>query len=180
MAMKLRRRFAQSEMALLSQAMEVAEERVSDYFHLSGTSWRRHPYEVRTRAQLMPPEVSSQALAQVLKLRRPPLGREYRGKDFFRICLQDHNLLGVVRREGATELLLPLLVYVLAHEMVHVVRFGRFQHLFEADEPERAREEALVHGLSREILRPVRLPHLERVLELYEAQTTLEPGRSWC
>lgn len=179
--MAKRRRFAQREMGLLSQAMEVAEERVSDYFHLSGVSWRRHPFELRTRAELMPPEVSPKALAQVLKLRRPPLGREYRGKDFFRICLQDHNLLDVVRRESKEELLLPLLIYVLAHELVHVVRFGRFQHLFEADdEVQRLREEAVVHGLSRDILRPVRLPHLGRVLELYEAQTTLGPRRSWC
>ncbi|MFH1033108.1 MAG: hypothetical protein V1806_01255 [Pseudomonadota bacterium] len=178
--MAKRRRFATSEMAMLGQAMEVAEERVSDFFHLSAGSWQRHPYQLRTRAELKPPEVSPRALAQVLKLRRPPLGSEYRGKDFFRICLQDHNLLGVVRREGAGELLLPLLVYVLAHELVHVVRFGRFQHLFEADEQERAREEAVVHGLSREILRPVRLPHLGRVLELYEAQTNLEHGQAWC
>ncbi|CAO0822205.1 DUF45 domain-containing protein [Desulfarculales bacterium] len=180
MTMAIRWRFANREKAILNQAMEVAEERVSDYFHLSGASWLRHPYQVHIRAQLMPVEVSSQALAQVLKLRRPPLGREYRGKDFFRICLQDHNLLGVVRREGTAELLLPLLVYVLAHELVHVVRFGCFQHLFEACEPERAREEAVVHGLSREILSPVRLPHLGWVLELYEAQTTLEYSQSWC
>jgi hypothetical protein len=167
-------------MAALSQAVEVAEERVSDYFHLSGASWGRYPYQVRTGAELRPREVSSQALAQVLKLRRPPLGGEWRAKDFYRICLQDHNLLGVVRREGAAELLLPLLVYVLAHELVHVVRFGRFQHLFEADEKQRAREETVVHGISREILRPVRLPHLGRVLELYEAQTSLEHGQAWC
>lgn len=175
-----RRRFAAGEMALVGQALEVAEERVSDYYHLSASSWRRYPYEVRTRAQLAPPEVSRQALAQVLRLRRPPLAREWRSKDFYRICLQDHNLLGAVRREGQGEILLPLLVYVMAHELVHVVRFGRFQHLFEANEQERDREEALVHGLSKEILKPVRLPHLDRVLELYDAQAALSGGRAWC
>lgn len=175
-----RRRFAAGEMALVGQALEVAEERVSDHFHLSASSWRRYPYEVRTRAELKPPEVSRQALAQVLRLRRPPLAREWRGKDFYRICLQDHNLLGAVRREGRDELLLPLLVYVMAHELVHVVRFGRFQHLFEASQAQREREEALVHGLSVEILRPVRLPHLDRVLELYNAQAAGHGGQAWC
>jgi hypothetical protein len=124
--------------------------------------------------------VSSQALAQVLRLRRPPQGSEYRGKDFYRICLQDQNLLGAARREGQDRLLFPLLVYVMAHELVHVVRFGRFQHLFEASPQEKAREEALVHSLSRDILRPVKLAHLDTVLELYEAQAASVDGQACC
>lgn len=178
--MALPKGFQSAEIALLGQAMEVAEERVSDHFQLSGDSWRRYPYEIRTLADLLPQEVDDRALAQVLKLRRPPLASQYRGKDFYRICLQDHNLLRMARRSGGGELFLPLLTYVMAHELVHVVRFYRFQHLFEATEKERAREEARVHALSAEILRPVRLPHMGRILELYEAQAAEQPGRAWC
>ncbi len=175
--MAAKRRFGSAEMAMLGQAMEVAEEKVSDFFHLSDGSWRRYPYELRTLAELLPAEVSREALAQVLKLRKPPAQGHYRSKDFFRICLQDHNLLGLVRREGAGELLLPVLTYVLAHELVHVVRFYRFQHLFEATPQERAVEEARVHDLATRILRPVRLPHLERVLNMTEEWAAARSGR---
>jgi len=178
--MASRRRFDASGLNMVCQALAVAEECVSDHFHLSDTSWRRYPYEVRTLAQLKPQEVSPVALAQVLRLRRPAGSDTLRPKDFFRICLQDHNLLSLVRREGASELLLPLLTYVTTHELVHVVRFYRFQRLFEADAGERRREEIQVHGITSQILHKVRLPHLDQVINLYQEHDDQIPvaGRS--
>ena len=178
--MAARQRFGTAEMAVLGQAMEVAEERVSEFFRLSDGAWRRYPYEIRTRAELLPSEVSREALALVLKLHRPPSEKHYRGKDFYRICLQDHNLLGLVRREGSGDLLLPVLVYVMAHELVHVVRFYRFQHLFEATPRERETEECKVHGLALELLRPVRLPSLPQVLKMYQELAAPDRGRFLC
>ncbi len=172
--------FGLKEMSLLGQAMEVAEERVSEFFRLSDTAWRRCPYEVRTLHELQPREVSPVALAQVFKMRRPPAGGRLRAKDFFRICLQDHNLLGLVRREGQGELLLPLLTYVMAHELVHVVRFSSFQHLFEASESEMAREEARVHAATAKALSRVKMAGLERVVGLYDLYGAAEPGPGWC
>jgi hypothetical protein len=178
--MPMKSGFALKDMAILGQAIEVAEERVSEFFRLSGACWRRYPYEVRTLKQLAPREISPVALAQVLKLRRPPGENDLRAKDFFRICLQDHNLLGLVRREKSGELLLPLLTYVMAHELVHVVRFCSFQHLFEADENEQAREEALVHAATAQILGPVKMAGLDRVVSLYDMYGAAESGRGWC
>ncbi len=175
-----RRRFGREEMAMVARSMELAEERVSEHFQLSDGSWFRYPYEFRTLAELMPQEVTPEALAQVLRLRRPPSQRQWRGKDFYRICLQDHNLLNLVQREGQPGLLPPLLSYVLVHELVHVVRFYRHDHLFEATPGQRAREEARVHAIASEILRPVRLPEMDRVLNLYEAQAGQPTGAGWC
>ncbi|MFH1059097.1 MAG: hypothetical protein V1797_10545 [Pseudomonadota bacterium] len=174
------RRFQAEEINLLARSMEVAEERVSEHFRLSDESWRRYPYEVRTLAELLPQEVSREALAQVLRLRRPAGAKQIRGKDFYRICLQDHNLLGLVRREGEDGLLLPLLTYVLVHELVHVMRFYRYEHLFEASADERRAEEARVHAIAGEILRPVRLPEMDRVLNLYAVHADSVAGASWC
>jgi hypothetical protein len=175
-----RRRFGEAELELVARSMEVAEELVSEYFRLSDGSWFRYPYEFRTLAELMPQEVTPVALAQVLRLRRPPDHRQWRGKDFYRICLQDHNLLSLVRREGEPGLLYPLLAYVLVHELVHVVRFYRHEHLFEATPAQRTREEARVHAIASEILHPVRLPELDRVLNLYAAQAGRPTGEGWC
>jgi hypothetical protein len=160
--------FGPSELSLVAQALEVAEESVSDYYQLSEAAWLRYPYDLKTRAQLRPQEVESEALAQVLRLSRPARGGRLRPRDLYRICLQDPNLLNLVRREGAEELMQPLLIYVLAHELVHVVRFCSFQHLFQADDGQREREEATVHGITAQCLARVRLPHLERVLDFYE------------
>ena len=42
----------------------MAEDSVSDYFRLSEGFWCRHPFEVRTLAELAPTEVTHEALAQ--------------------------------------------------------------------------------------------------------------------
>jgi len=168
--------FAPSQLALVAEALAVAEESVSDYYRLSTANWADYPYEMRTLAELSPREVVPRALAQVLRLRQPPRRGRLRGRDFFRICLQDHNLLGLIRREGVPELLPALLTYVLTHELVHVVRFYRFQHLFEAEPRERVREEGRVHATTAEILGKVRLPHLEEVINLYEAHGDYQWG----
>ncbi len=162
-----RRPFGQRELDLLGQALSVAEESVSDHYGLSEGDWRDYPYELRTLAQLVPGEVSRRALAQVLKLREPERPAWRGRRDFFRICLQDHNLREVIRRERADELLLPLMTYVTAHELVHVVRFYRFQHLFEAAPRERAPEEIRVHAITARALKRVHLPRLGEVLRLY-------------
>lgn len=166
--MKLKSKFSAQEMGEVAQAVHMAEESVSDFFRLSDASWSRYPYEVRTLADLHPREVSSQALAQVLRLRRPPVAGSVRGRDFFRVCLQDHNLRSLIRREEDRDLLLPLLTYVTAHELVHVVRFYRFMHLYEADARQRRAEETKVHAITSQVLRKVRLPRLDKVLNLYE------------
>ena len=176
MAKREERRFSAGKLALVSQAVEVAEDRVSNHFHLSENWWLRCPFEVRTRAELRSLEVAPHALAQVLRLRRPPRPGSLRGRDFYRICLQDANLLGAAQREGSGGYLLPLLIYVLTHELVHVVRFYRFQHLFEGFPGQRELEEATVHDLTARMLARVKVPHLDRVLEKYNRAE----GPAWC
>lgn len=161
--------FGPHEEAILSHAAVVAEESVSDFFQLTEGFWSGNPYELRTGKYLLPQEVSRNCLAQVLKMRRPPSGRRLRARDFYRICVQDHNLLSLAQRERSPKLLEPLLVYTLAHEMVHVVRFSKHMHLFEADLDQRRREETKVHALTAELLGRLRLPGLDRVIDLYHS-----------
>ncbi len=49
----------------------------------------------------------------------------------------------------------PMLLYIVTHELVHVIRFSQFLALFEAPEEEKAREEILVHRLTQKILQPL-------------------------
>ena len=163
-------RFGWNELNLFSEALCVAEESVSEYFNLSEGSWSGYPYEVRTLAQLSPIELSDDALAQILRLRQLSRPGRLREWDFYRICVQDHNLLGLLQREKAGELFLPLCIYVLAHELVHVVRFYRFQHLYEASGPQRKNEENRVHAITRRALADAKIKSLDTVINLYQQQ----------
>lgn len=161
--------FDPQELNLVDRALRVSEESVSDHYHLSDSKWLAYPYQVRTLADLEGNEVTGRALAQVLRFREPPRKGRLRSRDFFRICLQDHNLLGAVRREREPGLMQPLLTYVLTHELVHVVRFYQFQHLFEAFAHQREEEEAKVHAITARILGKTALPTMEKVLNLYRS-----------
>lgn len=114
------------------------------------------PYEVCTLRSLESTEVTDSALAQTLcyDLRRQVAGDVLEHVDFYRICLQDHRILEVVRSTAETKLA-PLLTYVLTHELIHVVRFGqRLQRVDLADEL-RPEEESKVERTTRRILRAV-------------------------
>ena len=171
--------FSDAELGILGEALKVAEDRVSDHYHLTQAGWSQYPYEVRTGAELLPLELSDNALAQVLRLRQPLRPGRLRPWDFYRICVQDHNLLDLMARERVGHLLLPLMTYVLTHELVHVVRFYKFLHLFDSDPSARAEEEAQVHRISAGILGQVKLPNLGQVLKLYETHGLYAAEPAW-
>jgi len=103
---------------------------------------------------------------------------KYRGKphnralpsasfDFYRVCLQDHNILKALQsREDLA--LFPLLVYIVTHELVHIVRFSQFLALFEASEEQKRQEEKRVHRLTQKILEPFKYLDMPPVLRYYE------------
>ncbi|KIX11924.1 hypothetical protein [Dethiosulfatarculus sandiegensis] len=160
--------FTEGHLNLVSDALFVAEESVCDFYRLSGSAWANYRFELRTLADLSPREVTDRALAQVVRLRQPAHQRRLRARDFYRICLQDHNLLNLVERQEAKGIFLPLLIYVLTHELVHVVRFYQFQHLFDAFEGQRETEEKRVHSLTSEMLGKLKMPKMDQVIDLYQ------------
>ena len=64
--------------------------------------------------------------------------------------------------------LLPLLVYVFTHELIHIVRFSNFLQRFEVSEKDRELEEKVVHATTHQVLKSLALPRLEYVLHSYE------------
>jgi hypothetical protein len=135
-------------------AARRAADLVSRFYVLAPREWERMPYEVRTRDELGPAEVREGVLAQVLYygVEQRVDGRVVAARDLYRICLQDREILGspVASAPGRVS---ALLLYVLTHELVHVVRFG--QRLQTIDMPSHLRpvEEASVDRTARLILR---------------------------
>jgi Zn-dependent peptidase ImmA (M78 family) len=61
----------------------------------------------------------------------------------------------------------PLLLYIAAHELVHVVRFERGEVNFDASEKQKSEEEETVHRITRNLLRPMTDPDLNLVLDCF-------------
>ena len=160
--------FHQGHKELLKDAVVIAEEMTSEYFKLSLSEWRRARYDILTLADLRQEEVSPHALALVAKYDGRPQDRLLKsaGFDFYRICLQDHNILKTL--ESGKLHLQPLLIYILIHELVHVVRFSRFLAFFDASCDQRRREEGLVHQVTRQILGRLNSLDFHPVIRHYE------------
>jgi hypothetical protein len=160
--------FHQYHKELLREAAAIAEEVTSDFFKMSGNHWRRARYDILTLEALHREEISSHALALVAKYDGRPQDRLLQSApfDFYRVCLQDHNILRTLKK--STDLrLFPLLLYIVTHELVHIVRFSRFLALFDAPDEKKQEEEGTVHRLTRKILAPLKVSDLTPVMQYY-------------
>jgi len=160
--------FGHEKLRIVSDALDVAEDVTGNFYKLSSDQWRRHPYDVKTLASLRRDEIFPHAFA-VLSRGRMAMGGvtgKPSQRDCYFICLQDDRILSAVRRDKEIGLF-PLLVYVLTHELVHVVRFSSFARRFEASGKTREDEESIVHSTTHDILRRCPIPTLDHVLESY-------------
>jgi hypothetical protein len=161
--------FLQHQKELLKEATVIAEEVTSDFFKLSVSHWRRARYDILTLEALQAEEISPHALALVAKYDGRHQDRLLQSAvfDFYRVCLQDHNILKTLKQ--CSELsLFPLLLYIVTHELVHIVRFSQFLALFETPEEQKHEEEGRVHRLTQKILAPLSVRDLPPVIQYYD------------
>ena len=169
------RPFEAQELRTVDDALYIAEDVTSNFFKFSPGQWKRHRYDVKTLPSLNQDEISKYAFALLNKGSRLVSGFESKTKirDFYFICLQDDHILNALGRDKNLSLL-PLLVYVLTHELVHIVRFCNFYQRFELAGRGRDREEAIVHSLTHDILNNLSLAQLDYVLESYRGHTVCD------
>ena len=170
--------FKPDQIQVVSQAVEIAEDVTANYFKISTTQWKHVRYDIRTLADLNEDEITESAFAQITRYGRKPdhTGAGVRHYDYFKICLQDHNIMAAVERDESLQLL-PLGIYVITHELVHVVRFCMYLQRFDADPMERQREEMRVHEITHEALGTLGLSHLAYVLHAYRNYQFMEQLR---
>ncbi len=159
--------FGRVQLGRLARMLQFARELTGDYFHLGGEEARGLPVEVRTLAELKEFEIhSSEVLASIARYGYSDsrFGRE---RDLYQINLQDHNILQSLKRPGEGLGFSPLVLYVLTHELIHVVRFIKFLAPFHQSETDRWQEEQQVHSITRGILSRVPLPDMDAVLQKY-------------
>lgn len=162
--------FDQGELSLVNEAVTIAEELTSNAFKMSFAEWRKRRYDVKTVADLSPEEIVEGAFAQIIRYvgRRADTSLGSSTYDFYKICLQDHNILAVLK--GFPDLgLFPFSLYIVCHELVHVIRFSKFLQSFEASAEQRLEEEARVHDKTHAILEKAAIKGMAPVLAFYKA-----------
>ena len=161
-------KFKDDELIVVNNAVAMAEELVSNYFKMSANQWLRPKFDIKTLADLSDNERVDGPFAQIIryegKLKGGVLGSS--AYDFYKICIQDHAILKILK-ERRELTLASFALYVVTHELVHIVRFSRFLQNFNASNTEKLAEERRVHAITHDILEPVKAHGLDTVLDFY-------------
>ncbi|MEK7373757.1 MAG: hypothetical protein AABZ85_01855 [Thermodesulfobacteriota bacterium] len=164
----MERYFNGTQISLAGKTFSQAEMMAGQYFRLSPSEWKGHRYDVKTLAFLEKHEVREGAFAHLCRyqFRKEHEGAE-EGFYFYRICLHDDRILDAVERAHSFIRLSSLLLYIAAHELVHVIRFEQGEGNFDAPEEEKLDEEQTVHRITRNLLKPGTDPDLNLVLDCF-------------
>ena len=166
--MQKRKTFSPVQIEIVNNAVAMAEELVSNFYKMSASQWLGPRYDVRTLAELINEEVIDGPFAQIIRYRgqRRNTSLGSATYDFYKICLQDHTIRSILEGTPAIELF-PFSLYIITHELIHIVRFSKFLQSFDASSEERMAEEKRVHRRTHDILHPVQIEGLLKVLEFY-------------
>ncbi len=157
-----RRYFLPEHMDILDRSAVIAEDITSDFFAFSSSHWARHPYEIKTLREAGSVEFPHRTYAHLLRY-DSAVSAKVSGSasyELYHICLHDHNILE--EAGGSESGLLPFMVYILSHELVHIARFSRHHCNLLAEE--KAREEEIVHSITHRMLDGVPVIGIDRVL----------------
>ena len=168
--------FTASDRVTIGKAASLAERLTVGYFDLAQDEWKRNPYGIFTRQDVGSSLYESDVFANVVRLKsnRPASGAQG-PKERYGVLLQDPNILLALLRSPHNDLW-TLGLFILTHELVHIVRFRRFNVDFFADVGGRDQEEKLVQGVTRKILSGV--TNTDHVLDLYDREVSLAQSLS--
>ena len=144
--------FTRSDLAILGKAASVAELLTQKYFDFGEDEWKRNPYAVFTRKYVTRNLVEDTAFASVIRYGGKPGQTKIEPNAYnYGIVLQDPVILLALLRSREQDLW-SMGLFVLTHELVHIVRFRAFGADFFACAHDRDKEERLVHGITRDML----------------------------
>lgn len=167
--------FQEDEIAVLRQSIQIGEELLSEHYKISTSQWKRYRYDIQSLKDLQEKEVTDTAFAQIYRYAQSPHER-LRGSepgDYFKICLQDHVIRRAVERDPSIHLF-PLSLYIVTHELIHVIRFAKFLQRFDSTAAEQEVEEGRVHALTYQLLAGCKIPGLSEVLAAFTDCRTME------
>ncbi len=160
--------FGKAQLRLLAKMLKLAREITGDHYKLSSDEAARLPVEIRTLADLQEFEIQSgEILAYIARYgyKDPRMGRS---QDLYQVNVQDHNILDRLLSDQEEIEFSPLMLYVLTHELIHVIRFVKFLTPFHQGDSDKLQEERRVHFVTHKLLSKVSMDGMDKVLEKYE------------
>ena len=174
--MKSYQYFSVDDIDVINNSVAMAEELVSNHYKLSATQLLQLNYDIKTLADLTENEIVNDHFAQIIRYAEKTKNNvlNVSGKDFYKICIQDHSIINAVKKY--TELdLYAFSVYIVCHELIHITRFQRFLQHFDAPLKEKLDEEIRVHIKTHEILSNVKIKNLDPVFDFYKRWRLASP-----
>lgn len=161
--------FTSKQIAQVNNAVAMSEELVSNAYKMSASEWLQRRYDVKTLVDLTTDEIVQGPFAQLIRYegQRKDSDLGSASYDFYKICLQDHTILSALSRDRSMRLF-PFTLYIVIHELIHIVRFSMFLQNFEASSEEMIVEESRVHQKTHDILLKVQIDGLSKVLIFFE------------
>lgn len=160
--------FTSGQLGIVTNAVAIAEELVSNHYKMSASEWLRPKYDVKTLVDLTPEEIVHGPFAQIVRYeaQRKDVSLGSSTYDYYKICLQDHAIHSALDESSQIQLL-PFSIYIVTHELIHIVRFSKFLQSFDATPEDRLAEEKRVHDKTHQILGQVRIAGIPNVLHFY-------------
>ena len=161
--------FSPHDIPIVTNSVAVAEELVSNHYKLSVSQLLHLNYDVKTLIDLSENEIVDDHFAQVIRYAEKTKNGlpEAPVKDFYKVCLQDHSIIKAMKKSMDLDLY-AFAIYIVCHELIHIIRFRRFLQHFDAPFSEKMNEEVRVHIKTHEILSKVNIKQLDPVMEFYK------------
>ncbi len=163
-------RFTPEQQAIIHDCLAVAERCLEEFYRFSPREWFHYSYTLMTAADLPAgfPDRPANVFGEILKdPDRPPTGLGAEANASYTIVLFDGNILHHLG--GHPEVSFRhLLLYILAHELVHIARFHHAQP-FDTPEIEKETEERTVHTITGRVLAGLGDAQLMRLTDNYLA-----------
>lgn len=143
--------FNTTEKKLIYAAAEEAAEYLKDFYRISPREWFNHCYDVRTEGEDTSSRPQRNALAEVRQYKPFLRTSSIFPQDRYHIFLFDRNILQTLWQKSELEFY-PFMLYILTHELIHIVRFCQNMHPFECDPVALQKEEERVERLTHQVL----------------------------
>ena len=166
--MEVLEKFSPEQIGIVNKCIELAEELVSNYYKMSANQWLRPTYDVKTLSDLSIEETIQGPFAQIIRYvgQRKDTSLGSTTYDFYKVCLQDHAILSALGKSPELELF-PFVLYIVTHELIHIVRFSKFLQRFDASTEEKLAEESRVHQITHDILSSARISGMSGIFSYY-------------
>jgi len=161
--------FSPNQIKTVNEAVAISEEVVCNFYKMSTNQWLRHRYDVKTLSDLADSEIIHGPFAQIIRYKGWPKDTTLGSStyDFYKICIQDHAIISALNGSSVLKLF-PFALYIITHELVHIVRFAKFLIGFDVSSEEKLKEEAKVHEKTHEILSPLQVSGMKNAFEFYK------------